>query len=80
MVPCFFVVLCFVPCVTIFVRAAAKGEEAYTVGILSAWDFLAYTSAMAGAKDASDGDHLKVAGGMTSLSFDEKLGKTLSEI
>eukprot|EP00904_Undaria_pinnatifida_P007493 jgi/Undpi1/3874/HiC_scaffold_16.g07242.m1 len=54
---------------------AAKGEEAYTVGILSAWDFLAYTSAMAGAKDASDGDHLKVAGGMTSLSFDEKLGR-----
>lgn len=59
---------------------AAKGEEAYTVGLLNGWNFLAYSTVMENAKESSDGDNVKVAGGMASLSFDDKFGNYTSSL
>lgn len=54
---------------------AAKGVEAYTVGLVHMWDFFAFQAKMKGAKDVAEGDDALCAGGITSIIRDKDTGE-----
>lgn len=64
-------------CFSIVRSAAAEGIEAYTMGLTSSMQYFAYSAAMEGAKEATDGDHVKIPGGMSSITFDKTFGEAL---
>lgn len=53
---------------------AAEGTEAYTVGLIHATDYWKYGIHMDKASHPSDGDDIKMAGGMASVVFNRTSG------
>lgn len=50
--------------------------EAYTVGLVNMWHYMAYTDKMGAATDVSEGYDTRCAGGISSIVYDSETGKS----